>query len=930
LAALEPTRQEAIPEDEINIPDVIPEDEDVSECNTHQRPSILKHSDSSNSLNAPMLIPPNGKPSLRSSLNFGRSQVQGPHSARTPRKVSVSVLKPEVKDVEGDTHQRAVTPSEEKLQTYLSGGRRDSIDTGKQRYTRSRAVSIFQPLPEVPHNAVLDMISKVPIFKHLTTEDKERLALCAEVRAFDPDEEVMSYGKKAGDLHVIWKGEGRVSVPTQVGTLRRGDSFGEHALVKRHIAATTTVSAACGEDQERLVTLAFSYSDLVRLGLIQSLKNSDPSGKSRTKIVKRTARSTQQSRTSNLSGGSGSLNVNDLGPRSPEDMTLVEMAIRGNPHFMDWLQLSDQQVQTMRSLMRLKTVEAGHDVIKKGEQGHTFYIVHEGLLEVLIADTQTDVRHTVRLRIGDSFGELALLYNCPRKATVRSLRPCELWVLERSQFRQIMKLKSDGRIAEYQILIDSVSLLASRRNDEEKELLADALEEVFFVKDEEVVTQGDEGDSFFMIFQGECEVRVNGMTVGNLRKGGYFGERALLNREPRAATVVVTSETATLLALDSSSFNLLLGEALEALRSDSAGAPPVRRGLRQHRSSLELIHRMMHHTRTSWSGLAIPWDRLERIGILGSGTFATVSLQRDRETKKLYALKALSKQYILRENLKDYVLNERKTMQMVDSPFVVRLHCTYRDPRYVYFLLDAALGGELFEVYHIHEDFIGNDKYAKFYTECCALGLAHLHSQRIIYRDLKLENVLLYTDGYATLTDMGLAKVVIGKTYTVCGTADYFAPETLKQVGHNRAVDWWALGVLLFSMMAGRSPFDADDVMQIYRNIVKGFKKENFPETFSGDLVDLIKGLCRKKPEERIPMGPGGVSNLHDHPWFQGLPFSAVEKRTWRAPFQPPEADLGRMYADDQRDSNYLTDEFNLRGDDATGDDATGGWDADF
>merc|ERR1719174_715766 len=113
-----------------------------------------------------------------------------------------------------------------------------------------------------------------------------------------------------------------------------------------------------------------------------------------------------------------------------------------------------------------------------------------------------------------------------------------------------------------------------------------------------------------------------------------------------------------------------------------------------------------------------------------------------------------------------------------------------------------------------------------------------MHSRKIIHRDLKLENVLLYEDGYAVLTDFGLAKVVIGKTYTVCGTADYFAPETLRQVGHNRAVDWWALGVLLFIMMSGRAPFDAEDVNQTYKLIVKGFRKETFPTSFSPILID--------------------------------------------------------------------------------------------
>merc|ERR1719434_417639 len=105
-----------------------------------------------------------------------------------------------------------------------------------------------------------------------------------------------------------------------------------------------------------------------------------------------------------------------------------------------------------------------------------------------------------------------------------------------------------------------------------------------------------------------------------------------------------------------------------------------------------------------------------------------------------------------------------------------------------------------------------------------------MHLRRVIYRDLKLENCLLDLQGYCKLTDMGIAKMVIGKTYTVCGTADYFAPETLRQVGHNRAVDWWACGVLL---------------------VIKGFSKVKFPDNFASDLTDTIKSLCRKKPEER-------------------------------------------------------------------------------
>merc|ERR1712151_95497 len=115
---------------------------------------------------------------------------------------------------------------------------------------------------------------------------------------------------------------------------------------------------------------------------------------------------------------------------------------------------------------------------------------------------------------------------------------------------------------------------------------------------------------------------------------------------------------------------------------------------------------------------------------------------------------------------------------------------------------------------------------------------------RIIYRDLKLENCLLTAQGRLRLTDMGLAKVIIGKTYTACGTADYMAPETLRRSGHYRPVDWWALGVLTFIFMSGKSPFEAEEVMDTYKNIIKGIDKVTFPPEMPRPIVDFIKGLC--------------------------------------------------------------------------------------
>lgn len=598
----------------------------------------------------------------------------------------------------------------------------------------------------------------------------------------------------------------------------------------------------------------------------------------------------------------------------------------------DWLQLSDKQQETMADLMLQVSVQAGATVCEKGDAGETFYIVQEGVLEVMVDMGQSELTLAKCLRAGDSFGELALLYNTPRKATVRAARDSVLWSITRPQFCVVMKLKSDQRVKRYLELVNTVPLLADRLNKEERSVLADTLEEVFFVNGEEVVRQGEPGDTFFIVFEGECEVRVDGKVKASIATGGYFGERALLDHEPRAATITISSETATLLALDSTSFDLILYRALE----DHKGLSKATSGdkqqtmdpkdsdsrLVQHRESKELIRAIIQKKRCNEVGglNEIPLERLTQIGILGQGTYGSVTLRVDALTGSMYALKAMSRAFIRKEKLKHMVRNEKKTLQLLDSDFVVKLYRTYMDHQHYYLLLEPVLGGELFQLYDNHKNLFGSSKHARFYICCSALGLRHIHSLRIIYRDLKMENVLLHTNGYALLTDMGCAKMVVGKTYTVCGTTDYFAPETLKRTGHNRAVDWWALGVLLFTMMSGRSPFDSDDVLQIYRNINKGFKAETFPISFDDDLVSVIKGLCRRKPEERLGMGSDAVEDFQRHPFFKDFSWKDVANRDFKVPFRPPGIDLQEVRARQPAQDLKLTQTWKKDADDESTD----------
>ena len=230
--------------------------------------------------------------------------------------------------------------------------------------------------------------------------------------------------------------------------------------------------------------------------------------------------------------------------------------------------------------------------------------------------------------------------------------------------------------------------------------------------------------------------------------------------------------------------------------------------------------------------------------VLGKGAFGKVFLVTKRDSGQLYAMKSLRKDMIEQRNQKVHTQTEREILGDVKSPFIVQLRFAFQTPDKLYMVMDFINGGELF--FHLRRCTKFSEDRTQFYAAEILEALEYLHSQGIIYRDLKPENVLIDSDGHIKLTDFGLSKKFFNgeqKTYSFCGTPEYLAPEILKGIGHDQAVDFWSLGALIYEMMAGAPPFYSRNRDVMFKNMLS--KPVEMKSHFSPQAVDLLRNLLQ-------------------------------------------------------------------------------------
>ncbi|KAF9971240.1 hypothetical protein BGZ73_005842 [Actinomortierella ambigua] len=274
----------------------------------------------------------------------------------------------------------------------------------------------------------------------------------------------------------------------------------------------------------------------------------------------------------------------------------------------------------------------------------------------------------------------------------------------------------------------------------------------------------------------------------------------------------------------------------------------------------------------------------ELLETLGTGTFGRVYLAKFRHDHSYYAMKVLKKSEVVRLKQVEHINSEKLILSQVHFPFIVNLFTTFQDDRNLYMLLEYVIGGELFS--HLRKAGRFTNDMTRFYAAEIVLAIEYLHARDIIYRDLKPENLLLDSNGHIKITDFGFAKRVEDRTWTLCGTPEYLAPEIIQSKGHGKAVDWWALGILIFEMLAGYPPFFDDNPFGIYEKILAG--RIAFPAHIDPAAKDLIKRLLTADRTKRLGNLKGGSDDIKNHKWFRGVDWQGLMDRTVQAPIVPP------------------------------------------
>ncbi|XP_050295053.1 cGMP-dependent protein kinase 1-like [Anthonomus grandis grandis] len=599
-----------------------------------------------------------------------------------------------------------------------------------------------------------------------------------------------------------------------------------------------------------------------------------------------------------LNPGKCKIHFEGTNVKSKIDENVIYQALINNEFLRNVL--TGSSLQKLIDCMYEKNIEAGDTLLEQGHINSFLFVSKSGTYKVTENDKQTDLFGGSRV-----FGEVAILHSAKASQTIKAITKGSIWVLDCIQYKNITV---NSHVEKREEIVSFLKDVPSIRRASNSRLytLCDLFHEKFFPGTSSLVKEGDIVSDFIIVTSGTATIltRERNRKLDKLTRGCFFGDYIFQKETISLYTILADPPGVECLVISRKEFLNHFHDLEHFLNRKSSISP----------------------TEASTKYAQLQLKNLKKIKTLGLGGFGKVELVQDsRHKDDIFALKLMKKFEITGHQAHiDQVYNEKNLQMACNSDFIVRLFRTFRDNKYVYFLLEPCMGGDLWNMLRRQRRKCFDTDTAKFYAGCIVEALGYLHSRDIVYRDLKPENVMVSASGYLKLTDFGFAKkIALNETaYSFVGTAEYVAPELIQNLPHDRGVDYWALGVFIYELLVGNSPFrnEEHNDLKTYKAILKGIDFVTFPFIVSPRARNLIKKLCKPLSIDRIGCQKNGIKDIKIHPWFSKLDWEKLS----RMELEPPI----RISLNGRTDTRYF-EQFREEKEDVVLEDFSA-WDKDF
>ncbi|CAK84769.1 unnamed protein product (macronuclear) [Paramecium tetraurelia] len=550
-----------------------------------------------------------------------------------------------------------------------------------------------------------------------------------------------------------------------------------------------------------------------------------------------------------------------------EDMRMHEF--EENRQFVENLKsfefLTFDQRSAISSVLFTVQFKKGEIIVQQDETATSFFIIKKGSVSVIQNDNE--IR---KMKKGESFGEMALFQNSKRGATVKAAEEdVRCLVITRDELTKILGDKIQV------IMFTNKQIWAIQKHQVLGQLTELQIQKIVqnmnqFNYEQGAVVFEEKVQKLVIVLKGELIFTGSKMKAAS--EGQVFGD-AYFNKQ-ELSDPVIAKDKSVLAEIDFKRFEEVIGGSLDQVINKN--------------QKISEKHKKQESYKHDYSHLKL--EEFVSLKKLGQGQFGNVYLVKNPKDNPphFYALKCISKAQIVDQHLEKHLAQEKSVLTSVRHPFLMKYYCSFQDSNHVFFLVEFIKGMELFDV--IRDIGLLSAFDTQFYIGSLILCIEYLNKQKIVYRDIKPENIMVDEKGYVRLIDMGTAKFLNhkgGRTYTIIGTPHYMAPEILQGKGYTFPVDIWSIGICMYEFMCGQVPYaeEAEDPYEIYEEIQK--KQLSYPQFLKDRKAKkFMEQLLNKTPELRLG---GSYASLKAHQWFDQFDWDKLYDKEMKAPYLPPQ-----------------------------------------